>query len=66
MLWLKHCVVPTLSHEVIVADVVYVTVLLAHGKSELLSMGELGSWEIIGTGPACSIGEHSGSQNSCP
>ena len=25
--------VPTLSHEVIVADVVYLTVLLAYGKS---------------------------------
>ena len=33
MLWLKRCVVPTLPHEVIVADVVYSTVLLAHGKS---------------------------------
>jgi len=33
MLWLKRCVVPALSHEVIVADVVYLLVLLAHGKS---------------------------------
>ena len=33
MLWLKHCVVPTLPHEVIVADVVYPAVLLAYGKS---------------------------------
>ena len=33
MLWLKHCVVPTLSHEVIVANVVYPAVLLAHEKS---------------------------------
>jgi len=33
MLWLKRCVVPTLPHEVIVADVVYPAVLLAHGKS---------------------------------
>jgi len=33
MLWLKRCVVPTLSHEVIVADVVYPVVLLAHRKS---------------------------------
>ena len=33
MLWLKRCVVLTLPHEVIVADVVYPTVLLAHGKS---------------------------------
>jgi len=36
MLWLKRCVVPTLPHEVIVADVVYQAVLLAHG-SQLLS-----------------------------
>ena len=33
MLWLKRCVVPTLSHEVIIADVVYPAVLLAYGKS---------------------------------
>ena len=33
MLWLKRCVVPTLSHEVIVADVVYPIVLLAFGWS---------------------------------
>ena len=33
MLWLKRCVVPTLPHEVIVADVVYLAVLLAYGKS---------------------------------
>jgi len=33
MLWLKRCVVPTLSHEVIVADVVYPAVLLAYGRS---------------------------------
>jgi len=33
ILWLKRCVVPTLSHEVIVANVVYPAVLLAHGKS---------------------------------
>jgi len=32
MLWLKCCVMPTLSHEVIVADVVYPTVLLAFGR----------------------------------
>ena len=32
MLWLKRCVVPTLPHEVIVADVVYPAVLLAHGN----------------------------------
>jgi len=31
MLWLKQCVVSTLSHKVIVADVVYPTVLLAFG-----------------------------------
>jgi len=33
MLWLKRCVVLTLPYEVIVADVVYPTVLLAYGKS---------------------------------
>ena len=33
MLWLKRCVMPTLPHEVIVADVVYPAVLLAYGKS---------------------------------
>ena len=33
MLWLKRCVVPTLPHEVIVADVVYPAVLRAHVKS---------------------------------
>jgi len=33
ILWLKRCVVPTLLHEVIVADVVYPAVLLAYGKS---------------------------------
>ena len=32
MLWLKRCVMPTLPYEVIVADVVYPTVL-AHGRS---------------------------------
>ena len=32
MLWLKRCVVPTLPHEVIVADVVYPAVLLAYGS----------------------------------
>jgi len=31
MLWLKRCVVPTLPHEVIVADVVYLAILLAQG-----------------------------------
>ena len=33
MLWLKRCVMPTLPHEVIVADVVYPAILLAYGKS---------------------------------
>ena len=33
ILWLKRCVVPTLPHEVIVADVVYPAVLLAYEKS---------------------------------
>jgi len=31
MLWLKRCVVSTLVHEVIVADMVYPAVLLAFG-----------------------------------
>jgi len=31
-MWLKQCVVPTLPHEVIVADVVYFVVLLAFGR----------------------------------
>jgi len=33
MLWLKQCVVPMLPHEVIIANVVYLAVLLAYGKS---------------------------------
>jgi len=33
MLWLKRCVVPTVSHEVVVTYVMYLTVFLAHGKS---------------------------------
>jgi len=33
MLWLKQCVVLTLSYEVIVADVVYPAVLLAFGQN---------------------------------
>jgi len=32
MLWLKRCIVPTLPHEVIVADVVYLAVLLTYGQ----------------------------------
>ena len=32
MLWLKRCVVPTLPHEVIVADVAYPVVQLAFGR----------------------------------
>ena len=32
-LWLKHCVVPTLLHKVIVTDMVYPAVLLVHGRS---------------------------------
>jgi len=32
ILWLKRCVVLTLPHEVIVADVVYPVVLLAFGQ----------------------------------
>ena len=33
MLWLKLYVVPTLPHEVVVADMVYPVVLLVHGRS---------------------------------
>ena len=33
ILWLKRGVVPTLPHEVIVADVVYPAVLLSHSRS---------------------------------
>ena len=33
MLWLKRYAAPTLLHEVIVANVVYPTVLLTHRKS---------------------------------
>jgi len=43
MLWLKRCVVPTLPHEVIVADVVYPAVLLAYGKS--ISLPRNGGWD---------------------
>jgi len=32
MLWIKRCVVSTLPHEVLVADVVYLAVLLAYGR----------------------------------
>ena len=32
MLWLKLCVMSMLLHEVIIADVVFPVVLLAHGK----------------------------------
>ena len=33
ILWLNQCVVPTLPHEVIVVDVVYLAVLLTYGRS---------------------------------
>jgi len=36
MLWLKRFVLPTLPYEVIITDVVYPAVLLAHGKSTSL------------------------------
>jgi len=36
MLWLKRCVMPTLSHKVIVADVVYSAVLLTFGRGTAL------------------------------
>ena len=35
MMWLKRCIVPTLPHEVVVADVVYLTVLLLWSVSRL-------------------------------
>jgi len=40
MLWLKRCAVPTLSHEIIIADVVYPTVLVtfSRGITLLLTM----------------------------
>ena len=44
MLWMKRCVLPMLPHEVIIADVVYPAVLLAHGKSiSLLSAMAVGT-----------------------
>ena len=33
MLWIKGCVVPTLSHEVLVTDVVYPVILFSYGYS---------------------------------
>ena len=33
MLWLKRCVIPTLPHEVIIADVAYPSILLANIQS---------------------------------
>ena len=43
MLWLKRCAVPTLPHEVIVADVVYPAVLLAREVN--LPSPVDGSWD---------------------
>ena len=31
MLWLKRCVMPTLPHKVIIADMIYPAILLVHG-----------------------------------
>ena len=42
MLWLKTCVVPTLPHGVIVADVVYSVVLLTHDRSLALVLATVG------------------------
>ena len=36
MLWLKRCIVPTLCHEVIVADVIYPDILLAFSQNVAL------------------------------
>jgi len=48
MLWLKSCDVPTLSHEVIIADVVYpTTVFLAHGRSLSLLFAMIGCLQSI-------------------
>jgi len=33
MLWIKRCVVPTLPYEVLIANVVYPTILLSYGRS---------------------------------
>jgi len=42
MLWLKWCVVATLPHEVIVADIVYPTILLVYGRSLGLLSAKVG------------------------
>ena len=42
MLWMKRCIVPTLPDEVIVADVVYLAVLLVHGRSLSLLFAMVG------------------------
>ena len=42
MLWLKRCIVPTLSHEVIVTDVVYPDVMLAFGPNIVLLSAMVG------------------------
>jgi len=42
MLWLKRCIVPKLSHEVLVADVVYPTVLLSYGRSFSMLLAMVG------------------------
>ena len=46
MLWLKRCVVPTLPHEVIIADVVYPVILLAYGWSLGLLHAMLGCFRV--------------------
>ena len=61
MLWLKRYVVLTLPHEVIVVDVVYLGVLLAHRK--FISLSSNGGWdsewvlsanyEILSGGDSC-------------
>jgi len=46
MIWLKRCVVPTPPHEVIVANVVYLVVLLAHGQFIVLLPAMAGYFKV--------------------
>jgi len=47
MLWLKRCIIPTLPHEVIIADVVYPAVLLAYGRSLSLLSAMVGCLQSV-------------------
>ena len=51
MLWIKRCVVPTLPYEVLIANVVYPTILLSYGRSlsmlpEMVSCVQGGLWVL--------------------